>query len=255
MTRFILSGCNGKMGRVIAACVANRCDCEVVAGFDINTESHGGFPVYANPANCNVEADVLIDFSHPSALAGILAYAKEHRMPAVIATTGLTPEQQEEIKAAAAVIPVFFSANMSLGINLMMQLVKRASAVLGESFDVEIVEKHHRRKVDAPSGTALMLADAAASALPYEAENVFERHSVRQPRRREEIGISSVRGGTIVGEHEVIFAGHDEVFEMKHSALSREVFASGAIAAAKFIATVKAPGMYDMDDLLRDVVK
>lgn len=144
---------------------------------------------------------------------------------------------------------------MSLGVNLMIQLVKRAAAVLGESFDVEIVEKHHRRKVDAPSGTALMLAEAAAAALPYEAENVFERHSVRQPRRREEIGISSIRGGTIVGEHEVIFAGHDEVFEMKHSALSREVFASGAIAAARFIANVKAPGMYDMDDLLKDVMK
>ena len=178
------------------------------------------------------------------------------RMPAkAFCTTGYSDEQLAEIDAASKHVPLFKSGNMSLGVNLMIRLAKRAAAVLGGSFDVEILERHHNRKLDAPSGTALMLADAAASALPYEAENVFERHSVRQPRRREEIGISSIRGGTIVGEHEVIFAGHDEVFEMKHTALSREVFASGAIAAAKFIATVKTPGMYDMDDLLRDVMK
>ena len=147
MTRLILSGCNGKMGRVITSCVESRCDCTIVAGFDINTESHAGYPVYANPANCNAEADVLIDFSHPSALAGVLAYAQEHRIPAVIATTGLSNEQVEEIKTAASVIPVFFSANMSLGINLLMELVRKAAAVLGNDFDIEILEKHHNQKL------------------------------------------------------------------------------------------------------------
>ena len=150
-------------------------------------------------------------------------------------------------------MPLFKSGNMSLGINLMMRLVRKAAAVLGGNFDVEILERHHNRKLDAPSGTALMLADAAAEALPYQPEYVYERHSVRQKRRREEIGISSIRGGTIVGEHEVIFAGADEVFTLRHEALSREVFASGAIAAAKYIASVKEPGIYDMDDLLGDI--
>lgn len=252
MTRFILSGCNGKMGRVIAACVANRCDCEVVAGFDINTESHGGFPVYANPANCNVEADVLIDFSHPSALAGILAYAKEHRMPAVIATTGLTPEQQEEIKAAAAVIPVFFSANMSLGINLMLELVRKAAVVLGGDFDIEILEKHHNQKLDAPSGTALMLAQAAAEGVSYTPKYVYERHSVRKKREKEEIGISAIRGGTIVGEHDVIFAGRDEVLTISHTAMSKEIFAVGAINAGLYLHGRPA-GYYTMADVVRDV--
>ena len=166
-----------------------------------------------------------------------------------------TPEQVAQIGAAALEVPIFRSANMSLGINVLLELVKKAASVLGDSYDIEIVERHHRRKVDAPSGTALMIADAAAQSCGHETEYVFERHSVRQPRDKKEIGISAVRGGTIVGEHEIIFAGHDEVFEMKHTALSREVFASGAIAAAKFIVTVKAPSMYDMDDLLRDVVK
>ena len=252
MTRFIVSGCNGKMGRVIASCVANRCDCEVVAGFDINTESHGGFPVYANPANCNVEADVILDFSHPSALSGVLAYAKAHNLPAVIATTGLTPEQEEEIKAAAAFVPMFSSANMSLGINLMMELVRKAAAVLGGDFDVEILEKHHNQKLDAPSGTAFMLAQAAADGLEYTPKYVYERHSVRKKRDKEEIGISSIRGGTIVGEHEVIFAGRDEVMTISHTAMSKEIFAVGAINAGLFLHGRPA-GYYTMADVVREV--
>ena len=169
--------------------------------------------------------------------------------------TGYSPEQLAEIDAAAQKVPVFKSGNMSLGINLMLHLVRRAAAVLGADFDIEIVERHHRRKVDAPSGTALMIAEAAAESLPYEPELTFERHSVRQPRGKHEIGISSVRGGTIVGEHEIVFAGLDEVFEIKHAALSRDVFAAGAVTAARFIAGVRAPGMYDMDDALAEVMK
>lgn len=249
MVRLILSGCNGKMGRVITACVAERCDCEIVAGFDINTESHAGFPVYANPANCSIEADALIDFSHPSALAGVLAYARERRLPAVIATTGLNEEQVQSIKDASAVIPTFFSANMSLGISLLMELVKKAAAILGNDFDVEILEKHHNQKLDAPSGTAIMLADAAREGLSYTPKYVYERHSVRKKREKEEIGFSSIRGGTIVGEHDVIFAGHDEIVTLSHTAMSKEIFAVGAINAALFL-TAQPAGYYNMADLV-----
>ncbi len=249
MTRLILSGCNGKMGRVITACVAERCDCEIVAGFDINTESHAGFPVYANPANCSIEADVLVDFSHPSALNGILSFARERRLPAVIATTGLSEEQVASIRAASACIPTFFSANMSLGISLLMELVKKAASILGGDFEVEILEKHHNQKLDAPSGTALMLADAASQGLSYSPRYVYERHSVRKKREKEEIGISSIRGGTIVGEHEVIFAGHDEIVTLTHSAMSKEIFAVGAINAALFLKEQPA-GFYCMADLV-----
>ena len=249
MVRLILSGCNGKMGRVITACVAERCDCEIVAGFDINTESHAGFPVYANPANCSIEADALIDFSHPSALAGVLAYARERRLPAVIATTGLNEEQVQSIKDASAVIPTFFSANMSLGISLLMELVKKAAAILGNDFDVEILEKHHNQTLDAPSGTAIMLADAAREGLSYTPKYVYERHSVRKKREKEEIGFSSIRGGTIVGEHDVIFAGHDEIVTLSHTAMSKEIFAVGAINAALFL-TAQPAGYYNMADLV-----
>ena len=210
MVRLILSGCNGKMGRVITACVAERCDCKIVAGFDINTESHAGYPVYANPANCMMEADVIIDFSHPSALDGVLAYAKDHRL---------------------------------------MELARKAAAVLGGDFDVEIIEKHHNQKLDAPSGTALMLADAVSEGLSYTPRYVYERHSVRQKRDKAEIGISSVRGGTIVGEHEILFAGHDELITLSHTALSKEIFGVGAINAALFLIG-REPGMYCMADLV-----
>ena len=168
----------------------------------------------------------------------------------MLATTGYSPEQLSAIDQAAQSVPIFRSANMSLGINLLMDLVRRAASVLGESYDVEIVERHHNRKVDAPSGTALMLADAAASALPYQPQYVYDRQSVRKPRDRHEIGISAVRGGNIVGDHEVIFAGRDEVIELRHSAMSREVFASGAVRAARFLAGVTAPGLYSMEDLV-----
>jgi 4-hydroxy-tetrahydrodipicolinate reductase len=250
MQKMIISGCNGHMGRVVADICGNDPDVEVVAGFDILGQSDGGFPVYANPALCDVAADAVIDFSSPAALTPLLDYCVGHHTPLVLATTGFDPAQLEQIEAAAQTIPIFRSANMSLGINVLLDLVKKAASVLGEDYDVEIVERHHHRKVDAPSGTALMIADAAASALPYQPEYVYDRHSVRKARDGHEIGISAVRGGTIVGDHTVIFAGRDEVIEISHHAASREIFAGGAVKAAKFLTTVDAPGMYDMSALI-----
>ena len=250
LLKIIISGCNGHMGRVVASIAADDPEVIVVAGFDINIQNNDGFPVFANPSDFGSNADAVVDFSSPSALDKLLAYGISGNMPLVLCATGYTPEQVALIDNAAKHIPVFRSGNMSLGINLLIDLVKRASAVLGGAFDIEIVERHHRRKVDAPSGTALMLADAAASALSFDPEYVFERQSRRQARGAHEIGVSAVRGGTIIGEHEIIFAGLDEVIELRHSAASRNVFAVGAIKAAKFIAGVGKPGLYDMQDVI-----
>jgi 4-hydroxy-tetrahydrodipicolinate reductase len=250
MQKIIISGCNGHMGRVVADICDSDPDVEVVAGFDILGQSDGDFPVYANPVLCEVTADAVIDFSSPAALTPLLDYCAQHHTPLVLATTGFDEAQLEQIQTAAQAIPIFRSANMSLGINVLLDLVKKAASVLGGDYDVEIVERHHHRKVDAPSGTALMIADAAASALPYEPEYVYDRQSVRKARDSREIGISSVRGGTIVGDHTVIFAGRDEVIEISHHAASREIFASGAVKAAKFLTTVTSPGMYDMSALM-----
>ena len=241
MLKIIISGCSGHMGRVVESICAADPAVQVAAGFDVLGSSDREFPVYSSPSQFTGEADAVIDFSSPAALDA----------PLVLATTGYTPEQVAQIGAAALEVPIFRSANMSLGINVLLELVKKAASVLGDSYDIEIVERHHRRKVDAPSGTALMIADAAASACGHETEYVFERHSVRQPRDKKEIGISAVRGGTIVGEHEIIFAGHDEIMEIRHTALSREIFAQGAVEAAKFMATVNAPGLYDMSQLVK----
>jgi 4-hydroxy-tetrahydrodipicolinate reductase len=250
MTDLILCGCNGKMGRAVTACVAERCDCRIVAGFDINTARSGDFPVYANPENCGIPAEAIIDFSHPSGLPGVLAYAKAHRIPVVIATTGLGDEQIAMLHDAAREIPVFFSANMSMGVSLLMELCKQAAQVLGNDFDVEIVEKHHNQKLDAPSGTAMMLAQAVSDGLSYEPDYVYERHSVRKKRDKKEIGISAIRGGNIVGEHDVIFAGHDEILTLSHSARSKEIFAVGAVNAALFLLG-KPAGLYTMADLVK----
>jgi len=254
MVKMILSGCNGKMGQAVTRLCKDRTDLSIVAGFDMNAVKLSDYPVYADPMEFAGEADVLVDFSNSAALGHLLDYCTDKKLPCVLCTTGYSEEQLVQISHASETIPVFRSGNMSLGINLLMQLVKKASAVLGENFDVEIIEKHHRQKVDAPSGTALMLADAAASALPHGSEYVYDRHSVRQKRSREEIGISSVRGGTIVGEHDVLFCGPDEIIELKHTATSRDVFANGALSAALFLAGVKAPGMYSMDDVLAQVM-
>ncbi len=252
MLKIIISGCNGRMGRVVAALCEEDAEITVVAGIDILAAGEREFPVFSTPRACNIPADVVVDFSSSAALIPLLQYCMEKKLPVVLATTGYSPEQIAKIKAAAQVIPVFRSANMSLGINILLELVRKAAAVLGEAYDVEIVERHHNKKVDAPSGTALMIADAVASALPFESKYVFERQSVRRMRDQHEIGISAVRGGTIVGDHEVIFAGRDEVIEIRHHAMSREIFASGAVRAARFLAAVSTPGLYDMSMLVAD---
>ena len=251
MVNVIISGCNGHMGRVVESICNSTPGVQVVAGFDVLGSTDRDFPVYSSPAQFTGKADAVIDFSSPAALDGLLSFAKATKTPLVLATTGYSPEQIAQVGAAALEVPIFRSANMSLGINVLLELVKKAAAVLGDSYDIEIVERHHRRKVDAPSGTALMIADAAASTCGHETEYVFERHSVRQPRDKKEIGISAVRGGTIVGEHEIIFAGHDEIMEIRHTALSREIFAQGAVEAAKFMSTVQTPGLYDMSMLVK----
>lgn len=253
MIKIAISGCNGHMGRVVESICAADPIISVVAGFDLLGTGDHDFKVYSTPDKFTGEVDAVIDFSSPAALKALLDFGKVRHVPLVLATTGYSEGQLADIDEAAKVVPVFRSGNMSLGINLLLELVKRAASVLGEGYDVEIIERHHRRKVDAPSGTALMLAEAANEGLPYEGEYVYDRHEVRKPRDKREIGISSVRGGTIVGDHEVIFAGRDEVIELTHSAQSREVFASGAVKAAKFMSGVKAPGLYSMSDLVASI--
>ena len=253
MTRIIMNGCNGKMGRVITRLVEEDAECEIVAGFDINDNFENTYPVFSDPEEFMGEADVVIDFSHPSCLDALLSYCKRRNLPVIIATTGLSAEQKEKMQEASNEIPVFFSANMSLGINLLISLAKKATKLLEGNFDIEIVERHHNQKIDAPSGTALAIADAIDETLSYPAEYVYDRHSVRRKRKPTEIGIHAVRGGTIVGDHEVIFAGNDEVIELKHSAYSKEVFAVGAIRAAKFLPG-KAPGLYSMTDIVKEVI-
>lgn len=252
MIRIIMNGCNGKMGQVITSLAAQDSECEIVAGFDVNTAVENTYPVYSDPNEFTGEADVVIDFSHPSCLTGLLEYCKKRKLPVILCTTGFSEEQKREFTETSAEIPVFFSANMSLGINLLIALAKKAAKLLEGNFDIEIVEKHHNQKIDAPSGTALAIADAIDDTLSYPAEYVYDRHSVRRKRGKREIGLHAVRGGTIVGEHEIIFAGLDEVIELKHSAHSKEVFAVGAIKAAKFI-TSKPAGMYSMNDLISEL--
>ena len=249
MTKIIMNGCNGKMGQVITRLVSEDPGCEIVAGFDINTSVPNTYPVYTDPEEFSGEADVLIDFSHPSSLARVLDFCKKRKLPAVIATTGFDSSQRASLEAASEETAIFFSANMSLGINLITDLAKKAAKLLEGNFDIEIVERHHNQKIDAPSGTALAIADAIAETLSFEPEYVYDRHSQRKKRSKTEIGLHAIRGGTITGDHEVIFAGNDEVIEIKHSAASKEVFAVGAIKAAKFLAD-KPAGMYSMKDII-----
>lgn len=252
MVRLIISGCNGRMGRVVEAICAADPELEIAAGIDLLGPAGGrDFPIYATPADFSGQADVVVDFSSPAALDGLLEFGLQRKIPLVLATTGYSEEQLAAITQAAERIPVFRSANMSLGVNVLLELVRSAARALGDGYDLEIVERHHNQKVDAPSGTALMIADAAAEALPYAPDYVYDRQSVRRARGKTEIGISSVRGGSIVGDHEVIFAGRDEIIELRHTATSREVFASGAVRAAKFLAAVETPGIYSMSDLIR----
>ena len=249
MTKILLVGINGKMGQVICKMAEENESVVIACGVDINTKENNNVPVYDSLSKVKEEIDVIIDFSHPSSLLGTLNYAKENGKPVVVATTGLDGEQVALLKETSKSVPVFFSANMSLGINLLIQLAKKAAALLYQNFDIEIIEKHHNQKIDAPSGTALAIADAINESLPLHNDYVYDRHSSRKKRSKNEIGLHAVRGGTIVGEHEVIFAGNDEIIEIKHTAMSKEIFAVGAIRAAQFICG-KDAGMYDMNSLI-----
>ncbi len=250
MIRVIMSGCSGHMGHVVTEIVKDQENMEIVAGFDISDSGDHSYPVFASPSECTVPADVLIDFSSPAALDALLAYCVQKQVPAVLCSTGYSEEQLAQITAASEKVGILKSANMSLGINLLQALLKEAAKVLVPAgFDVEIVEKHHNRKVDAPSGTALALAESISEALDEDYHYTFDRSGERKSRDRHEIGISSVRGGTIVGEHEVLFAGLDEVIEVKHTVYSRSVFAKGAVQAAAFLAG-KPAGYYDMSDVI-----
>ena len=250
MTRIIVHGSSGKMGRVLAAAAAASADIEIAAGIDVTApESAPGFPVFADLLECDVPADVVVDFSSPKALGGLLEAAVARKLPVVVATTGLSEEDQGRMAEAAGRIPIFKSANMSLGINLVSELVQKAASVLGEGFDIEIVERHHNQKKDAPSGTALLLADAINEVYLGNKRYVHGRHGRSELREVADIGIHAVRGGTIVGEHEVIFAGKDEIVELRHSAASRQVFALGAFQAARFLKG-KPPGTYSMKQMI-----
>ena len=248
MVKVLLNGCLGKMGQAVEACINSRDDVLITAGVDI-AEGNRSYPIHTCFVDVEEQADVIIDFSNPLVLEDMLAYATEHQTPVIICTTGLSDAQVQKVKDTAKLIPVFYSGNMSLGINVLIELSKMAARVLSDSFDIEILEKHHNLKLDAPSGTAIMIADAISEE-KQDAQYVYDRHAYRKKRDKNEVGIHSVRGGTIVGEHEVIFAGHDEVLSIKHTAQSKGVFASGAVNAAVFIKD-KPAGMYDMSDLLR----
>lgn len=251
MTRVIMHGCNGKMGQVITGICKEDPDVEIVAGIDVYDGIKNDYPVFANISLCNVEADVIIDFSNVKAIDDLLVYSEEKQVPVVLCTTGLSEEQLAKVEETSKKVAVLKSANMSLGINTLMELLKKATAVFAPAgFDIEIVEKHHNQKLDAPSGTALALADSINDALEEKYEYKYDRSQERKKREKKEIGISAVRGGNIVGEHEVIFAGLDEVIEFKHTAYSKGVFAKGAVEAAKFL-NGKKPGHYEMSDVIQ----
>ena len=285
MTRIILNGCRGAMGRTVARVASGKGDIAVVAGADVRVAAGAGggpgggisagagggagggvgeapvkaaFPEYPALSGIAEEADALVDFSSPAALGAVLAFATAKRLPALLASTGYTEAQKRQIADASMVIPIMQSANLSIGVSLMAELARKAAAALGDGFDVEIIEKHHNRKVDAPSGTALMLADAVNAASTDGGgggsgggyEYVYSRKERHEKRGKRELGIHCVRGGTIVGEHTLIFAGNDEVIEIRHAASSRDIFAEGAVRAARFLAAVGKPGLYGMGDVL-----
>ena len=251
MTDIILTGCNGRMGRAICDSVSKSDAFRIIAGVDIDNTPSPNFHVYTDINGIENPTGVIIDFSHHTLIGQILDFAVKFSLPVVIATTAHTEDELALISEASSKIPVFKTANMSLGINLIIELAKKATELLQDDFDIEIIEKHHNKKLDAPSGTALLIADALKNTLNYDAEYTYERHSRREKRRREEIGIHAVRGGTIVGEHEVIFAGADEIVTLSHRADSRRVFVKGALNASEYIKT-KSPGMYDMSMMLAE---
>jgi len=253
MIKIIMHGCSGKMGKIICALLKNTPDCELVAGIDPSGGSET-FPVYEDIANCPITPDAIIDFSTAAAVPGLIRAAADKSIPLVICTTGLSDATLTQISDASKTIPIFHSSNMLLGVNLISNILKRISPLLCESgFDVEIIEKHHNKKIDAPSGTAIMLADAVNASLPSKMDYVYDRSQKREPRPNSEIGIHAIRGGTFVGEHSIIFAGTDEVIEIKHSAMSKDAFAAGSIKAAKFIAGCPV-GLYNMQDMLQNEI-
>lgn len=250
MVKIIMHGCNGHMGQVISDIVEKDPDAEIVAGIDIADQGKNSYPVFTDIDACQTEADAIIDFSSAKATDKLLEYSAARQIPVVLCSTGLSEEQLAKVEETSRKVAVLKSANMSLGINTLLKLVQDATRVLAAAgFDMEIVEKHHRLKVDAPSGTALALADSLNEAMDNKYHYVYDRSQKREKRDDKEIGISAVRGGTIVGEHEVIFAGQDEVIEFKHTAYSKAIFGKGAVEAAKFIAG-KPAGRYDMSDVI-----
>ena len=250
MIRAIMNGCHGVMGHVITDIISKDDAVEIVAGVDMNTETYAGYPVFKSLAECP-EADVIIDFSTAKAVPALLAFSKAKKIPVVLCTTALSEETTALMQETSKEVAILKSANMSVGVNLLLDLVQRAAVILAESgFDIEIVEKHHNQKIDAPSGTAMALADAINQAMEERYHYVYDRSQVREKREKTEIGIHAVRGGNIVGEHDVIFAGRDEVIELTHRATSREVFAVGAVKAAKFLAG-KPAGLYTMKEVLQ----
>lgn len=251
MLKIIVNGCHGKMGQVLIREIKQDNTLQLLAGIDTNPKKLTvDFPVYKSISECREKADVIIDFSSPEALEGLLEYAVKTNTPLVIATTGLSQDQMYKIMEASKLIPIFQSANMSIGINVLVKAVQQTAKLLGDSADIEIIEKHHNQKVDAPSGTAYLIADRINSVLSKSKDYIFGRHSKTAKRNKNHIGIHAIRGGTIVGEHSVIFACKDEVIEITHSAASKSIFSLGAIKAAKFVAS-KEPSFYTMDDLVK----
>ncbi len=250
MLKLIINGCGGRMGRVISALVSDMNDVEIAAWCDKLSSSDLQVPVFDEIYKCEVDADVVIDFSHPSAFSDITTYCVSKKLPLVMATTGLSTTQIESLSNVSVEIPVFFSANMSMGINLLIEMAKTAAAFTEGTFDIEIIEKHHNKKLDAPSGTAIAIANGINSVLQQPKTTVYDRTGYRKERSNSEMGIHAVRGGTIVGEHTVMLAGRDEVIEIKHEAMSRDIFASGAIKAARFIKGNPA-GLYSMQDIIK----
>lgn len=250
MVKIIMHGCNGHMGQVISGIVEKDPDAEIVAGIDIADQGKNSYPVFTDIDACQVEADAIIDFSSAKATDKLLEYSAARQIPVVLCSTGLSQEQLAKVEETSRKVAVLKSANMSLGINTLLKLVQDAAKLLAAAgFDMEIVEKHHRLKLDAPSGTALALADSINEAMDNQYHYVYDRSQKREKRDDKEIGISAVRGGTIVGEHEIIFAGQDEVIEFKHTAYSKAIFGKGAVEAAKFLAG-KPAGRYDMSDVI-----
>lgn len=250
MLNVILSGANGRMGKVLQTLIAQQTEMQVVAGID-REAFEANFPTYQTIADCRESADVVIDFSHYSAVPDVLTYCVDHKLPVVIATTGLTDEVKTQLISASKETAVFFSANMSIGINLLAKAIREITPLLEDEFNIEIVEKHHNQKKDAPSGTALLLADAVNDAVEEPKTYIYGRHGNDLENPLSELGIHAVRGGTIPGEHTVIYAGPDEVIELNHLALSRDIFASGAVKAAKYVSQ-KAIGLFDMEKLINE---